>query len=192
MKNRKPNRLPEYNYSENGWYYVTICTNKHIHYFGEVSNGKMILNQLGVTVKNAWEWLAENFQYIVLDEFIVMPNHFHGIIIIDSSRLNVGTSKLNVGTARVYPTLRDLTVGTSRDLSLPQKTKIKTLSELIGAFKTKSSKYIYLVDHHHFKWQRSFYDRIIRDENELYYIREYIQQNPLKWEIDKNIENLEI
>ena len=70
--------------------------------------------------------------------------------------------------------------------------KIKSLSELIGAFKTKSSKEIHIAGAIKFKWQRSFYDRIIRNEDELIKIRKYIRENPLSWEIDKEIENLNL
>ncbi len=84
--------------------------------------------------------------------------------------------------------------GTSRDLSLqPACIKIKSLSELVGAFKTISSKEIHQSGFKDFRWQRSFYDHIIRNEKSLYKIRQYIQQNPLRWEIEKDmIENLEI
>ena len=77
-------------------------------------------------------------------------------------------------------------------LSLQPHIKIKSLSELVGAFKTKSSKEIHKLGYSTFKWQRSFYDRIIRDEKELYNIRKYIKQNPLRWEIENIPENLDI
>lgn len=101
---------------------------------------------------------------------MVFCDNFHGIIIIDPTG-----------------------VWTSRDLSIQRTAiKIKPLSELVGAFKTKSSKEIHLKGNKAFKWQRSFYDRIIRNEKELYNIQQYIKQNPMKWEIEKNIENLDL
>ena len=174
MRYRKPNRLKFYDYSNSGWYYVTICTNEHKNHFGKIENEKMILNENGEIVENSWNWLSDQYSYCELDGYVIMPNHFHGIIIINPDNLT--------------------NVGTSRDLSLRQepKIKIKSLSELIGAFKTKSSKEIHIAGNINFKWQRSFYDKIIRNEKELFNIRKYIQQNPLKWELNKNINNLEI
>jgi REP element-mobilizing transposase RayT len=141
-----------------------------IHQFGEVEKGKMILNDFGRILDNLWNWLPEQYGYCRIDEYVIMPNHFHGILIIDPTD-----------------------VVTSRDLSLQkEEIKIKPLSELIGVFKTKSSKEIHLKGNKSFKWQRSFYDRIIRNEKELYNIQKYIKQNPLKWEIEKNIESLDL
>jgi REP element-mobilizing transposase RayT len=169
LHNRKRNRLQHYDYSTPGWYYVTICTDKMEQHFGEVINGRMKLNNRGKIVDVWWSWLSEQYLYCELDEYIIMPNHFHGIIIINS-----------------------VNVVTSRDLSLRENTKIKSLSELIGAFKMKSSKEIHLAGNKTFKWQRSFYDRIIRNNKELFNIRKYIQENPLKWELEKDGENLEM
>lgn len=163
-RHRKSNRLKEYNYSQAGCYFITICTKDREELFGEVINGGMILNQLGKIVEKQLLWLANQYIYIELDSFVVMPNHVHAIIMIcDIS-----------------------TVGTGRDLSLPPDTKIKSLSELIGAFKTTSSKVIHLNGHEHFLWQRSFYDHIIYHEIELIKIRDYIINNPSKWELDRN------
>ncbi len=166
MNIRKPNRAKDHDYSDDGYYFVTICTKNRKKYFGEIKNGKMILNKSGLIVKKQWEWLKK-YKYIYLDILKIMPNHLHGILIIDSEN-----------------------VGTGRDLSL-QKEKVKSLSELIGAFKTASSKLIHLHSDFNFQWQRSFYDRIIRNENELIKIREYIINNPLKWDLDENnLENI--
>ena len=110
-----------------------------------------------------------------------MPNHFHGILIIDNS-------EMGVEAGRDLPEFK----GTSRDMSLRKNIKIKSLSELTGAFKTTSSKQIRNnLSLTEFQWQRSFYDHIIRNEESLVKIREYIQNNPAKWHLDKyNNENL--
>lgn len=176
---RKRNRLREWDYSTPHWYYVTICTQNHRELFGEIIKGKMVLNEYGEIVQKQWIWLKEHYEYIDLDEFIVMPNHFHGILII-------------VGSGR------DLTKNnerrknrTSPDLSLQKSVKIKPLAELIGAFKTTSSKSIHRNGLPNFSWQRSYYDHIIRDEKSLDNIRLYIRENSLSWETDiNNPENL--
>ena len=95
---------------------------------------------MGEIADQQWYWLAEQYPYIVLHEFIVMPNHIHGIIEINCKAM----------------------AGKGRDLSLPPK--IKSLSELMGAYKTTASKYIHLKGYAEFAWQRSFHDHIIRDE----------------------------
>ena len=173
MQYRKKNRLEDYDYSQEGYYFVTICTKNREECFGKIDNGKIILNRIGNIVKERWLWLSEQYQYVKLDEYIIMPNHLHGIVIIDSSNI--------VKTV----------VGTGLDLSLQQKTKTLSLSNLIGAFKTTSSISIHESGFNDFQWQRSFYDHIIRNEKSLFNIQKYIQENPAKWELDRNnIENL--
>jgi len=162
MKNRRPNRLKHYDYSENGYYFVTICTYNRECFFGEIVEEEMVLNRCGEIVNEQWLWLDEQYPYVRLDEYCIMPNHFHGILIIDRS-----------------------TVGNGRDRSLQ---KIKPLYELIGVFKTRSSKFIHRKGLKDFKWQKSFYDHIIRNEVSLRKIRNYIQTNPVTWDNDK--ENL--
>ncbi|WP_291097803.1 MULTISPECIES: transposase [unclassified Flavobacterium] len=166
MKNRKRNRMLEFDYSSDNLYFVTICVQDRICYFGNVGTGrdlsvpidnpnnpnqKMRLNEFGKIAHGQWEWLGNQYSYIVLHSFIVMPNHVHGIIEINS---NLGKDNF---------------------------IKIKSLSELIGAYKTTSSKQIHLLGNDKFAWQRSFYDHIIRDEAAYERICNYIDTNAEKW-----------
>jgi REP-associated tyrosine transposase len=164
MLKRKANRYKDFDYSSNGSYFVTICTKNMINYFGEVEKAKMKLNEYGVIVQQRWLWLQDHFEYVRCGEYVAMPNHFHGILVIDRE-----------GSGR------DLTV---HDLSA--RTKIKSLSELIGAFKTTSSKLIHQAGSINFRWQRSFHDHIIRDEKAFHNIEQYIINNPRNWENDEN------
>ncbi len=174
MLERKSNRLPGFDYSTSHYYFITICVNRLLPKLGEVLKGKMVLNNYGNIVEEKLLDLPLKYFYVELDEFIIMPNHVHAIMIID--RTNVSTNSDN---------------RTSLDLSL--QPKIKFSSELVGVFKTTSSKAIHESGLMDFKWQRSFYDRIVRNEKELYNIRKYIQQNPLKWDIEKSdVENLDL
>jgi REP element-mobilizing transposase RayT len=169
---RKRNRLKEYDYSNDGYYFITICVNDRNDYFGKIEGTKCVLNQFGKTIKQILENIPVKYPYVSIDYYVIMPNHIHLIVIIDASN-----------------------VVTGRDLSLvgKPKPKIKSLSEIIGAFKTISSKELHPKGLKEFKWQRSFYDRIIRNEKELYFIRQYIEQNPLRLEIEKDIpDNLTI
>ncbi len=151
---RKQNRLRIWDYSTPHWYFVTICTQNHREWFGNIDEGKMHLNEFGGIVQKQWLWLKGKYNYINLDEFIVMPNHFHGIIIITED---------NVGAGRDLPeNIVQRKKRTSPDLSLQKSVKIKSLSELIGVFKTTSSKLIHRSGFPDFSWQRSYYDHIIR------------------------------
>ena len=160
MKDRKANRLEGYDYSRAGCYFVTICVQDKQSLFGEIIQDGMVLNQAGEIANTRWQWLSERYDYVELDEYVVMPNHFHGILIIQPRR----------DRSRPVPT---------------DVLKIKSLSELIGAFKTTSSKRIREDGLACFKWQRSFYDHVIRDDEDLKRVREYIQNNPLKWVLDE-------
>ncbi len=154
MKNRKRKRLPEYDYSQDNLYFVTSCVQGRVCSFGEVINQKMILNENGIIAEKQWYWLSEQYSYLKLHAFVVMPNHIHGIIEIKRNR----------------------------DES---KQKIKPLSQLMGAYKTTTSKQIHLLGNSSFAWQRSFHDHIIRNEQSFENISKYIDINPIKWNEDK-------
>lgn len=169
-KNRKRNRLENFDYSQNGMYFVTICTKNREDFFGEIKNGRMILNKAGEIAENVWKELPKHYENIEIDCFSIMPNHIHGIInIVDVDM--VGTGSRAVGTGLK-----------------PVPTKGHSLSEIIRGFKTFSARFINKRENilERPVWQRSFYDRIIRNETELNKIREYIIKNPESWETDRN------
>lgn len=153
-------RLKEWNYSTPWWYYVTINTKNHVEYFGRIENGKMILNEFGKIAENCWKDIPKHFSNTELDYYIIMPNHIHGIIIINKM------------------------VETRHASSLQEKHV--TLSNIVGSFKSAVTNQIHEIGFTEFKWQSRFYDHIIRNEKELFNIRKYIQQNPIKWELEKN------
>ena len=170
--NRKSLRLRHFDYSQNSYYFITICTKNKQNFFGKIDKDKIILNELARIVQERWYWLQENFEYVEIDEFVVMPNHVHGIIIINNEKCV--NRDLCTGGSRPAPTSRD-------------RLKIKSLSELVGAFKTTSSKQIHQSGFPEFSWHRSFYDHIIRDEEKLKTIRKYIINNPIKLAIYKGL-----
>lgn len=161
-KDRKLNRLKGYDYSREGWYFITICTKDKGNILGEINNNLMILNEKGRVVEKQLLWLSRQYKYLNYDEWIIMPDHIHGIMVIEN----------------------DDNVGNSRDHSVHdrfvQEQKIKSISQLIGAFKTTSSKIIHILGYFSFQWHKSFYDEIIRDEKSLERIRKYIIENPMK------------
>jgi len=165
VHHRRSIRLRGYDYSQPGAYFVTLCTHKRKRLFGEILNGEMKLNNRGWKVVNHWEWLAKRYDYVSLDEFIVMPNHLHGIVVLtkvdDASKVS--------GQEQSQPTH-----------------KRKPLGRLIGAFKTASTNQINrsstIIGSK--LWQRGFWEHIIRNEQELNLIRAYIRNNPAQWGLD--------
>lgn len=172
FKQRKPNRLKVYDYSSPGYYFVTICTNDKGNVLGEIINAVMILNNLGIIVSENLKKISKFYKEIELDYFVVMPNHIHAILII------------NVVDAKFASTTNK-----HKD----DRTKM-LLSKVIQQFKRACSLDIKeIAPHINNLWQRSFYDRIIRNDKELFNIRKYIHENPLRWDIEKNIpENLDL
>jgi REP element-mobilizing transposase RayT len=168
---RRSLRLKDYDYSQAGAYFITICTHKKESIFGEIRNREMILNRFGEITKNEWLKAAILRRNVELDEFVVMPNHFHGIIIIEESN-DVGA------TRRVAPTKESVTC--------THTLKPNTIGSIIGQFKSVVTKEIRKKRFTHFRWQRNYYEHIIRNENDLNEVREYIVNNPLKWELDKD------
>ncbi len=109
---RKSIRLKEYDYSQAGGYFVTICTKNRICFFGKVEDKKMVLNDSGKMIQTEWLELSNRFNQIELDQFIVMPNHFHGIIIINNDESVgaplVGAQRPRAGTRPAPTTLGDM------------------------------------------------------------------------------------
>jgi REP element-mobilizing transposase RayT len=140
--------------------------------FGKVENENMILNQYGKIAKDKWREIPEHYDYVDIDIFVIMPNHIHGIIIIKPQKNDtiVGTEHCSVPTNKSKE---------SKNYGL--------LSKVIKSFKNTVTKDIKEISpNKNFRWQRSFYDHVIRTDESLEEIRRYIEQNPLKWELDEN------
>ena len=154
-------RLKGYDYSEAGAYFVTIVTQGRSAMFGEVVNGEVRLNRYGEIVAETWQWLETQYLYVELGASVVMPNHFHGILIITDDRR---------GGSRTAPT-----------------GKRKPLGRLIGAFKTVSTKHINILCNTTgaIVWQRNYYEHIIRNQHDLEQTWCYIEANPAQWDTDE-------
>jgi putative transposase len=181
----KTARRDSYDYSRDGYYFVTICTKNRKMFFGDVMFGKIKLSQIGLTADKFWQEITAHFPFVKLDEFIVMPNHIHGIIIIEKESSDVETQNL-----ASLPMDNIAQTKTQNLASLPEyKNKFgpqsKNLASIIRGFKVGVTKYanINKID---FAWQARFYDRIIRNDDELNKARQYITDNYFKWETDKN------
>jgi len=156
---RKNPRLKDYDYASAGAYFVTICTQRKQAIFGQIAQGLMELNPYGQQAERAWLEIPEHFPAVDLDEFIVMPNHMHGIVLFDHER--------------------------ARHASPLQQAP--SLGTVVGGFKSAVARWInpQRATPGEPVWQRNYHEHVIRNEKSLSEIREYIANNPLKWELDK-------
>ncbi|SIT78382.1 transposase [Pontibacter indicus] len=234
LPDRKRNRLLGYDYSTEGLYFVTACVLEKACVFGVVANGEMQLNEFGRIAENQWQWLLEQYPYVFIHAFVVMPNHVHAIIQIDPSLVGTGRdlSAHSTNQSAYFPDLSALTTNLSAperlsigdsdeslykkgddpeklrydsdmlgndsdstvhdsdstvhdsDRSRPVPTRVKSLSGLMGAYKTTTSKLIRQAGLVDFAWQRSFHDHIIRHEKAYRQIEQYIHHNPALWDND--------
>jgi putative transposase len=180
---RRSIRLKGYDYSKAGAYFVTIVVWQREMIFGNVMNGKMMLNQCGQIVLNAWFDLPNHYRHVVLGAFIIMPNHAHGIIVLMDDDGRGGSSIIG------ETTLPDgIEVG---KMSLPKGkthpygiTKPRHgLPEIVRAFKSFSARRINALRRTEGipVWQRNYYEHIIRNEREMDRITRYIESNPSTW-----------
>lgn len=160
-------RNPSWDYTGVGRYFITICTHDRIPYFGNIQNGIMELSDIGMVVDRNWAEIPNHFPHVTLDAYVVMPDHFHGIIMIGKRpRAVVGTCESHVPTAK------------SGGIARPAPGSI---GSIVGQFKSVCTKRIWQMGRSHFRWQPRFHDRIIRDDSEFDRIRRYIINNPRNW-----------
>lgn len=183
---RRSIRLKDYDYSQAGAYYVTINVQNRECLFGEIVNDEMILNEAGMMVIEQWLALLERFPNIELDVYQIMPNHFHGIIVIIEP----------VGATLVVAQNMDAQNFVDSRNSRAGTRPAPTLGDMIGAFKSiTTNEYIKGVDNKNWQqfykrlWQRNYYEHVIRDEKDLNRIRDYIQSNPMNWDEDEENPN---
>jgi len=168
IHHRRSIRLRNYNYTQAGAYFITICSWKRECLFGEVLDGIMRLNQYGQIVEKEWLQTEIIRINVKLDVFVVMPNHIHGIFVIDD---------YGRGTLQRAPT--------KEQFGKPVSNSIPTIIRLLKSATTKQINEIRNTPGHPI-WQRNYYVHIIRNENELSHIREYIINNPFQWAVDEN------
>ncbi len=172
--NRHSFRKKGYDYSQSGLYFITICTENKIHLFGKITNGEMQLNNEGKIVAKEWIKTAKIRNEVELDKWTIMPNHFHSIIKITQRR----------GTAcRAHLPTQQFTHPTQQYANpIPY-----SLPTIIRSFKSAVTKGINELNNHPGTklWQRNYWEHIIRNDDELYRIRQYIMRNPINWQKDR-------
>lgn len=168
-KDKKQYRYKNYDYTQNGFYFVTICTKDKKMFFGEIENGKIKLSDVGLIAEKFWLEIPSHFLFVKLHKFVIMPDHMHGIVEIDNGRnapRRDPTEKCNF--AGIHPLVKN------------------SLSSIINHFKGNVKRYCNKNNFGYFIWQSRFHDRIIRNEKELEGASQYIINNPSKWELEKN------
>ncbi len=188
-------RLQNWDYSSPGFYFVTICTRDREKFFGHINDGKMILNNAGIIAYNQWLKINQNFNHIILDEFIIMPNHIHAILKIcynpncqnkHANVCNTCRDAINRVPNGNYNNDENNGVGGITGNKNPMINRL-SISYVLRSYKSTCTKMIRnLQNDDYFGWQPKFHDRLIRDDHSLHRIREYIKDNPAKWWRDRN------
>ena len=163
LPNRRSIRLRDYDYGQNGAYFVTICVAQRLCLLGDIMDGVMRCSTVGEVVESAWNDLPNHTPGLILDTWVVMPNHLHGIVILPGD-----------------PLLEPLSQTISRGI------KPGSLGAVVGSFKSAVSRQVSAGNLSHVRplWQRNYFERIIRNDRELDATRRYIEANPARWAED--------
>ena len=163
-------RLNEWDYSTAWWYYITLCTKNFKYWFGEIKNGKMLLNDLGKIIEEEWLKTKEIRTNVDLDYYVIMPNHIHGIIQI------IGNQDHGRGTMLRTPTAEQYGKRVSNSIPTIVRSFKAVVTKQINEIRQSPGDRI---------WQKNYWEHVIRNEQDLHRIRNYIINNPLKWPSDK-------
>ncbi len=174
---RRSIRLNSYDYSEAGAYFITICTHERRSLFGRIVDGQMELNAFGEIAREEWTKSAEIRREIVLDRFVVMPNHVHGIVFILEPENNKGGRPSGEGDCQ-SPLPQD---------HQPRGPSPRSLASFVVGFKSSVSRRIKTLRGRPGPdvWQRNYFEHVIRDERDLDIVRQYVVNNPLQWDLDR-------
>jgi putative transposase len=177
-------RLQNRDYAANGSYFVTICTNERQWFFGDVINSQMHLSEIGQIAEKFWFEIPTHCQDTYIDTYIIMPNHIHGIVVIErSEHRDVSKTECRDVACNVSTNFNECDISRTASEISP---KSGTLSTIVRSYKSAVTKWCKMNGYAAFAWQERFYEHIIRGDGSLEKIREYIVNNPAKWEYDKN------
>ena len=164
-------RLRGFDYSMEGTYFITICTKKREVFFGSVRDKNLELSWEGRIADEYWRAIPQHYPGVLLDAYVIMPNHVHGIIILQRDPVETGHA----------PSLTNVPTYSAETGHAPSLRKRPTVGNVVGSYKSAVKKKIREEGGNDFDWQLRFYDRIIRDERPLKEVRRYIIENPRKW-----------
>lgn len=173
----KSSRRVGHDYSQDGYYFITICTYNKEEILGVVKNSGVVFTDIGRYVFQCWIKISGSFPFVKLDVFVIMPNHIHGILIVKNKK--------------TVETRRGASLQCGASASDEYKNKFgplqkNSISSIVNHFKGNVKKWCNKNGYENFYWQPRFHDRIIRNDIELNEIRQYIIDNPLKWRLDRN------
>ncbi len=171
--NRRTVRLQYYDYSQAGWYFITIGTKHKAPLLGRIDQDGMIMSEIGNTAQRMWREIPDHYTNVALDEFVVMPNHVHGIVVLTP-----------VGTRLVVSVPSKRTLDNEAPSSAFSHPISGSLSVVIQQYKAGVKLWCNRHGFPYFQWQPRFYEHVIRNERDLNEIRNYIPSNPLKWADD--------
>jgi putative transposase len=174
--NRRSVRLKDYDYSQPGWYFVTVCTKDKARFLGDIEDHAVILSEIGQIANSSWREIPDKYAHVSIDELIVMPNHIHGIIVISSQEMPCEEAVGSKNSSRVSPS------------SISSGKITASLSVIIRQYKSRVKRWCTVNGFQHFQWQSRFHEHVIRNEADLYEIRNYIINNALKWSDDDEYE----
>ena len=181
-------RWQQWDYGWDAAYFITICTKDRQHHFGEISDGKMVLSSVGVIADVLWHEIKNHARHIELGAFVVMPNHIHGILVLDGNGGNIDD---NVETRHALSLHLPQTLQTPPPISpsSPGQRRFQnqgknTISSIVGGYKSAATKHANRMGLE-MAWQPRFHDHVIRDEPSFIRITEYIINNPLNWSDDR-------
>lgn len=177
---RRSIRLKGYDYTANGAYFVTLCTDHRRHLFGSIEDASLVPTPAGTIAEERWFALPEHHPGVTLDEFVVMPDHIHGIIIIDRAAPPPSADELEEGLEQAILAHDD---EGSTPMSRPKGAPSGSLGAIIGSYKSSVSRHINKLNGTPGApiWQRDYWERIIRHDRALFFIRRYIRNNPANW-----------
>ncbi|NMB48360.1 hypothetical protein GYA13_02845 [Candidatus Kuenenbacteria bacterium] len=189
--NRKSIRLPQYDYAGAGYYFVTTCAHERQNLFGNIRQEIMYLNPLGQAAKICWQNIPRHYPEIKLDNFIIMPNHLHGILIFGN---NVGAQNLEPDNSENMVQFIESNNLKNRAQNIEPLPKTNAYQHIISGsigsvvrgFKIGVTKWAKTHNYNIPVWQRNYYEHIIRDEKDYENIWQYIEYNPAKWDWDRN------
>ena len=179
LPNRQSCRMPRYDYTHPGYYFVTICTQDRSHAFGKVIDAEMHLSREGQICKHVWLSLPERFTNVAIDEAVLMPNHIHGIILLNRPPVSVETSNI---PKRFKPHMRNLEE--ERQKTHPEAYRSVPVGQIVRTFKAASTRLIRKQSTPSFAWQRNYWLTLLPTKEHLEHVRHYIQTNPATWHND--------
>lgn len=190
----KSTRLKNWDYTNQGYYFITICTRYKYPYFGNINNGKNVLSNIGKIADKCWRDISLHFNNVILDEYIVMPNHMHGIVrivnknCIDSSVETCHGMSLQNTTKDGMSLQYNINNQNRKQYNKFSKPISKSIPMIINHYKGACTREINKLPNQSrfFHWQPRYYDRVIRNDYQLNKIRQYIQNNPKNWRKDRN------